>query len=341
MKKHSFLFIAVIVVATIASAIVSCKKETNNALSQRANNIQPFDSRQIEDMNAYLKDFKAKMAESKSDESYTLNDAAWHLASLANRDFCRINVKYDDVQFDTIEMSVNVNDGLVLLGDLNIAYEQMCNVIRKFKAGFSHNNQNLYFVNMFINADGNAQIALMTTFFADSKGWEDHQWYFSDAFELADICDSLFDSSIQYSWDSIGRDELARILNCYEHHDLNTLTSTYYTPTQSFVFDYTTCNSDPYGSPYHCNSRVFALQGNIPFNHNMSTDEMCYCLDSYLGLGYDYLAANSLHQLECPAIWIVQDTTTKYSRWYIHYHRLFVQYARPNFDPYSPGPGAD
>lgn len=316
--------------ATIAAAIVSCKKETNNALSQRANNIQPFDSRQIEDMNAYLKDFKAKMAESKSDESYTLNDAAWHLASLANRDFCRINVEYDDVQFDTIEMSVNVNDGMVLLGDLNTAYEQMCNEIRKFKAGFSHNNQNLYFVNMFINADGNAQIALMTTFFADSKGWEDHQWYFSDAFELVDICDSLFDSNTQYGWDSIGRVELQRILNCYEHHSMNPNMMNYYIPTQTAIFSFSTSYTDPYGSPFVNDSRLFAKISAYydDYQYYLSNDEMCYCIDSYLGLGYDYLAAHPLHKWERPACWVVSDATDNYGRWFVHYHVLTVQYAR-------------
>jgi hypothetical protein len=326
-------------VIAIAAAIVSCKKETDNTISQRANNIQAFDFRQIEDMNAYLKDFKEKMAESKSDESYNLNDAAWHLASLANRDFCRIDGEYDDVQFDTIEMQVRVTDGAVLLGDINAAYEQMCNAIRLFEEGFSHNNQKLHFINMLINADGNAKIVLMTTFSSDSKHWYDYQWYFDDGFEAADVCDYYFgfNSNTQYPWNGYGKTELQRILNIFEHHDTILW---YYTPTQRAVFDYN--NSDPYTSPYLYNSRVFANSGPSTYTHDMSADEMCYCLDSYLGLGYDYLAANSIYPKERPACWIVNDTVVHFpSRLNIHYHELTVQYARMNADPYNPDPGAN
>ena len=348
MKKHNFILTALIAVAVIAMAIVSCKKETENTLNQKNNiAVQAFDFRQIEDINAYLKDFKAKMTESKDNEAFSLDDAAWHLASLANRDFCRINVEYNDVQFDTVAMTVNITDGAVLLSDINAAYEQMCNEIQQFIKGFNHNNQNLYFINMFINANGNAKIALTTTFTADSKNWEDYQWYFPDDWELADVCDYYFNfaGNTQYPWNGFGKTELERILNIYEHHNLNPdpYATVYYTPTQAAVFEYSTSNTDPYGSPFDNNSRVFAkinTTNSNNYTYNLSVDEMCYCLDSYLGLGYDYLAANSIHPLERPANWVVKDSTAIiHGIWYKHYHELTVQYGRLNADPYNPDPG--
>lgn len=330
MKRNSFFLAALVVVTTIAVAIVSCKKETENTLNQRANNVQAFDLRQIEDMNAYLKDFKVKMAENKSDESYSLNDAAWHLASLANRDFCRIDGEYDDMKFDTIEMQVKVTDGAVLMSDINAAYEQMCNEIQQFKEGFSLNNQKLYFINMLINAEGNAKIALVTSYIYASKDLDEHYWYFPDEFCYAEeFCDSVFDSSIQYRWDSIGRDELTRILNTIEHHSTNPNMMNYYIPTQTAIFSFSSSYTDPYGSPFVNDSRLFAkVNPYYEYPYNLTNDEMCYCVDSYLGLGYDYLAANSIDQWERPAIWVVSPVTSNYNRWFVHYHVLTVQYAR-------------
>ena len=148
-KKNLFITLAMVIVAT-AMAFVSCKKETENALNQRGNNIQrTIDISQIDDMTAYFKDFRQKMKGSRGDGSMNIEDAAWHLASLANIDFCKVNVEYNDFKFDTIELQVNVTDGTLLMSDINVAYEQICAEIQQFKEGFSHNNENLYFINMF------------------------------------------------------------------------------------------------------------------------------------------------------------------------------------------------
>ena len=193
MKKLLYSVLAVLVMSV---AFVSCKKDTENvAIQTDYNTQQSFDYRQIEDKITYFKEFRQKMTESKTEEAYNLDDAAWHLACLANIDFCRVNVEYNDVQFDTVEMMVNVTDGAVLLSDLATAYEQMCNEIQQFKKGFTHNNQNLYFINMYISAEGNAKIALMTSFNATSKYYWDHTWYFDDEW------DAICSFSQYFSWD--------------------------------------------------------------------------------------------------------------------------------------------
>lgn len=347
MKRFNSI-IAIIGLAIVATALafVSCKKETEKALSQKDYTIQQTaDVRQIEDMNSYLKDFKKKMTESKGDEAYTLEDAAWHLASLANFDFCRINVEYNNVKFDTVEMQVNVTDGVVLLSDLNTAYEQMCTKIQQFKKEFTHNNQNLYFANVFINGNGNTKLALTTTFVTPTKDMGDHLWYFEDSFIYDTVCYFYFDGLTQYPWDGYGESELQRILNLYEHYE-NTQYIMCFNPTRNYSFSYPDW-PDPYGNDFTGNSRVFAGDADYYATINLSQETMCYCLDSYLGLGYDYIEDNPLYDDEHPVNWIITDTIIQfeYHKHPTHMHVLTVQYGIPYIiDPGSgsePGPGAN
>ena len=336
--KNSKSFIAIIVLAIVATAVafVSCKKDTENALSPKAYNVQQsFDYRQIEDKLTYFEDFRQRMTESKGDEAYNLEDAAWHLACLANLDFCKVNVEYDNVQFDTVEMQVNVTDGVVLLSDFNAAYEQMCNEIQQFKKGFNHENQNLYYINVSINTDCIAKIALMTSFNSSSKYPWDHTWYYDNDYEAALACDNLF-SDWYYSWNTTAVSELQRVLNLYDHHendssDMNNILICYL-PTRDHAFDYS--YTDPYQSYFYNYSRVFAYReyDTPSFSHNLEVgEEMCYCLDSYLGLGYDFINDN-LYLHEHPVNWTVtaisEPTTNYIHTWWMHYHKLHVDYGQ-------------
>lgn len=59
-------------------------------------------------------------------------------------------------------------------------------------------------------------------------------------------------------------------------------------------------------------------------------DEMCYCLDSYLGLGYDYIDDN-LYFNERPVCWTVDTIVAPpdINRWYTYGHQLYVEYGCP------------
>ena len=100
-KRNLTLAILAMVVATLVSvAIVSCKKEdTAVPTGQRAAKAA-FTPPQVDDMNAYLKAFKQKMqsAAKGDDEALSLDEAAWHLSSVANYDFGHVNVEFDDVR---------------------------------------------------------------------------------------------------------------------------------------------------------------------------------------------------------------------------------------------------
>lgn len=327
MKRfNSIIAIFALAIVAIAVAFVSCKKDNENALSQKSYTIQQTSNvRQIEDLSSYLKDFKKKLTESKADEAYNLDDAAWHLASLANYDFCRINVEYNNVQFDTIEMQINVTDGVVLLSDLNLAYEQICTEIQRFKKEFTHNNQNLYFANVFINGNGDTRLALTTTFVTPTKDTRDHLWYFEDSYIYDTVCYFYFDGLTQYPWNGYGETELQRILNLYEHYD-NTQYIMCFIPTRNYSF----CYPD-WPDHYTGDSRVFAMDASIGATINLPQETMCYCLDSYLGLGYDYIEDNPLYDDEHPVNWIITDTIIQFQnhKHPTHMHVLTVQYGRP------------
>ena len=109
----------------------------------------------------------------------------------------------------------------------------------------------------------------------------------------------------------------------------------YFTPTRDYTFNYTNTH-DPYGTDFYYinDSRVFAKKypGYVP-NYEFSTWEMCYLLDSYLGLGYDYIN-DHLYANESPANWNVIPKTKIYNNMNYIYHDLHVEYGRFNgFEP--------
>ena len=331
-KRNLTLAILAMVVATLVSvAIVSCKKEDTVAPTGQHAAKAAFTPPQVDDMNAYLKGFKQRMQSAAKGDGQTLSldEAAWHLACLANVDFCKINVEYNDVQFDTVEMQVNASDGAIAMSDLNTAYEQMRNEIQQFKKGFNHCDQNLYFINVFINGSGDARIALMTTFVTSSKDMGDHLWYFEDSYIYDTACYFFFDPYTIYPWNGYGMTELQRILNLYEHHE-NTAISLCFIPTRNYTFSYPNW-PDPYGNTFTGNSRVFAGDASLGAHINLSQNEMCYCLDSYLGLGYDYIEGNPIYSEEFPVNWLIADTIIQFPlhRHPTHMHLLTVQYGRP------------
>lgn len=345
MKRfNSIIAIFALAIVAIAVAFVSCKKDNENALSQKDYSLQQAaDIRQMDDPRSYFIDFKKKLTESKSNEAYNLDDAAWHLACLANLDFCKVNVEYNDVQFDTIEMQVNVTDSVVLLSDLDAAYQQMCTEIQQFKKGFNHENQNLYYINVSISTDGIAKIALMIslTNSSISRGLDNHTWYFNDSYDAYVNCYEYFTPYSTYLWYTTAKSELQRVLNLFDHQENYQIEPggiivLSYIPTRNHTFDYTN-STDSYGSNYFGNARLFTIESDLvtPM-YMLSTDEMCYCLDSYLGLGYDYID-DHLYYNERPVCWIVDTLIVPPydNKWYKYGHQLYVEYGRPlnGFEP--------
>ena len=333
-KSLSFAIYAMAALATMF-AMDSCKKENQNVKFNNSNSgqsVSHFDPSLITDMNAYVKEFKQRMNNSKDGETLTLEEAAWHLSCLANIDFCRINVEYSDFLFDTVDMQVDITNDVMLMTDFCMAYERMCFEIQQFKKGFNHLDQNMYFIKVSIDDKGKAKIALMTSYTKNSKDLYNNQWYFEDVWDAVLTCSEHFSDDSIYVWNTTAARELERVLNLFEHHEnSNTPIGPMicYIPTRNHDFNYTN-TYDPYGSEnsYINESRVFAKRYNQSSSgYTFEGLEMCYCLDSYLGLGYDFLN-DHLYYHEFPVSWTVTPVEFHDNSGYYYYHNLHVEYGR-------------
>lgn len=334
--KNTKSSIAILVMAIVVFAsliMTSCKKETQNSFSNNSINeslISAFDRKGIKDMDAYLKDFKMKMQTviRENDETMDLESAAWHIASIANRDFCNVDVEYDDLRFDTLVMDIPVDGGQISLANMNTVYPEMCSRIEKFQKSLGLNNQHLRFINTAINQEGQIKVSMITTFVNSTRNLEDHLWYFPDTFGLMDsVCYYYFDATTSYPWDTTGgKDYLQWIINMHEGISYSHSVA-YFVPTRYQLFDYPNY-IDPYGSPFRRNSRLFAVWGN--YNYGLDMNEMCYCLDSYLGLQCDYLENN--YYVDDEFIVNSKILTGKNvfygERYTTYYHKLGVQYGQ-------------
>ena len=338
MKKFKLYAIFVMAMAIIVTvAVVSCKKETTNALIGNKNeSVQTFNPREIEDMNAYLKDFKQKMksAAKGEDEALSIEDAAWHLSSLANYEFANANVECDDVRFDTLHAQINITDGSVFLSDLASAYQTISSSIDKFYNSLALDNKHFRFIDAYISENGEVAIPLLTTFSHGSRYITNHLWYFDDLWELVDLCDSIFPDTIVYSPQTTGRTVLQEELNKVVSHPYSILQIplpsqiVYYTKASEMVFDYEHY-TDPYGSTFY-NSRLF--NHGLPFLYDLGV-EMCYLYDSYLGLGFD----------NCPTDQEIVSWELEYGKNQaetIEFHKLKVIYGTRHGDP-APGNNDD
>lgn len=325
MKKR-FLMTALMLATTLSVAVVSCKKETPEAMQQACNETQTvFSPENITDMNAYLKGFKKQMQESKGGETMSLEEAAWHLSSLANYDFANANVSYTDVRFDTILGHVNVINGKVSVSDMNVAYVSISSDIAKLEQNLGLDNQHFRFISTDIMDDGTVVMAITTTYTI-----LDHLWYFDNLFYTDTICYYYFSDDSTYVWNSSAANELIRILSIFESHPIGNGSNTsriYYTQTRENTF-YFTENIDPYGSPNFLDSRLLGGYGIVP------TNVMCYCLDSYLGLGYDYLASNPNpnYPNETIVSWNIDCESQVFPPYNptVPYQNLIVKYGKPN-----------
>jgi len=284
-KRNLTLAILAMVVATLVSvAIVSCKKEdTAVPTGQRAAKAA-FTPPQVDDMNAYLKAFKQKMqsAAKGDDEALSLDEAAWHLSSVANYDFGHANVECDDVRFDTLYAQVNITNGTVLLSDLHAAYEEISTKIDKFYHSLLLDNKHFRFIDVNISGQGYITISLLTTFTSNDK-----LHYFEDD----SYCDEYFSNSVQYTANAVAVTTLTSLFNLFLAKNTDTdTTNLYYVTTRTVSFYCTEWYEEP-GEycPNNDHSRLYC--SGREYNWPIPKAHMCYYLDSYLGLGVENITS--------------------------------------------------
>ena len=323
-KSNVLLSIIAMAILAIAVSIASCKKEVQNTTMGQTESVKHFDPRQIEDMNAYLTEFKLKMqsAAKGDDEALSLDDAAWHISSMANHDYANANAECDDIRFDTLHAHVNITNGTVMLSDLAEAYQAVSTSIEKFYDGLALSNKNFRFINTFISESGEVTVPLLTTFSLGSKDLNDTCWYFNSLWDAEVACLTYFSDYISYPAKTLGRSELERVLNLVISHPTTPTPGTvYFTESRTQEFDYDDY-IDSFGSPFYLNSRLFASHG---FLNPDIKNTLCYLFDSCLGLGEQGLQSN-----EDIISWeVYYDETTSGNPLYTSYYTLIVHYGFP------------
>ena len=109
----------------------------------------------------------------------------------------------------------------------------------------------------------------------------------------------------------------------------------YYVYWADVIFDYENY-IDIIGSPFFRNSRLFSGEADCYAVPILDRTEMCYCLDSYLGLPYEYIDDNNInnnnnYSIEiCPVNWSIEgfQYDSPYTpRWDMFCHELTVTLA--------------
>ena len=281
--KTKFLYFISAMLAIASIAMVSCKKDSQENSSNKIER-SFYEPPKIDDYDAYLCAFKERILGTRSSETMSLEEASWHLSSIANRDFGNINTVVSDFYYDTLYGSVNVTDGQVTLSDLGQAYVDIAFSIDSLFQRLDLDNRHIRFVDASIAENGLVTLPLTITYTA----W-DHFWFYPDSSYADSLCQLFFTTGGYYPANSTGLNAVQNALNLTVSHPVGSMpgSTVYYVVTRSQNFyyeDYT----DPYGSPFVDDSRLYASID--IYAANMSFDVLCYCLDSYLALGYQYLS---------------------------------------------------
>lgn len=326
MKKRRIIIATLVVFAATAIAFVSCKKENQEVWQSNSQPVKSFTVPQIDDMNAYLKDFKQKMQNVTRDGSETLSleETAWYLSSVANYDFANANVQFTDLRYDTLYYQVSVSNRQVALSDLNAVYESMANDIDAFYQSLDLQEKHFRFIGVNVSDEGNVTVSLSTTYITPKRDLGDMLWYFEDEFQASLFCDEFFNEYLSYPLNGFGMTEIERALNLIESHPTEPSNShrIYYTYTRSEEF-YFEDYIDPYGSPFYLNSRLLATKGY--FYADMSMEDLCYCVGSYADLGYSHC-----QPIESPVHWNLEFVQGVMREQQVGHHFMTVDYGKTN-----------
>lgn len=332
MKKTRFFIATLLVVAAASVAVVSCKKENSDTLLNNTSpQVKTFAPPQVDDMNAYLKGFKQKMQNvtREGDETLSLEEAAWHLSSMANYDFANANVDYTDLRYDTLLYQVNVTNEQVSLLDLNTVYASIASDIDAFYHNLDLLEKHFRFIGASISENGQVVITLITSYRN-----LDHTWYFSDDFEATNYCYEFFDELTYYTWNTTALEQLEYAINILEGREyaVNEYPSVrvYYVYTQDVEFNYDQY-FDSYGSPFLRNSRIFATEADTWATPYLDINDMCYCLDSYLQLPFMYAMQHSDMINQRPVRWRISGMhydNRELETWDVFCHIITVTFGR-------------
>ena len=222
-----------------------------------------------------------------NDDAMELEDAAWHLSSVANHDLGDVTSNYAKIHYDTLYYHINVSNGMVNLSDLSMLYSRVSADIEALFQSLDFENKHIHFIGANIADDGKVTIPVMVT-----RDWVDYQWYFNDPFELVEILDQYYSDDSTYYMAGNFRTELKRVLDILTKYHINQPGKQYFIFSRTDSLRYNDIASiDPYSSMNYYSSRIFADIGHPSI---MTMDEMYYYTDSYAGFSVNNAMPNEV-----------------------------------------------
>ena len=266
--KRSFI-LSVIALFIVTACIYSCSKsdylEPTNRKSTTKSQYRPP---KVDDLNAYLLDFKQKMQTRGNDDTMELDEAAWHLSSIANYDLGDVVSTYDDFYYDTLYYNINVENGKVSLSDLNSVYTQAVNDIPRSVNNLPLENKHIRFIGTDISNEGLVTMSILVSY-----GWNTHLWYFPDALAMDTTLSPYFGDNYCCDLDEF-TDTLETVLNdLVAYHPSGGFSgATSLVIAKTVVFNWYE-HLDPYNENNHIsNSRLLALY----ITNNLCKEEFCW-----------------------------------------------------------------
>lgn len=271
MKKSIKIVVAVttmLITATSLIAIQSCKKNQNKLLdTQNVQNIIQHPEN-IENVNAYLKDFGEKMLNSKGNAMLTLEEASWHLTAYQNYSYGDVDYEYDEIIQENKEYSISVTDGMVSLSDLATLYSNTVKDIVQFYKGANLENKRVMYVITNIESTGRVTMEIALTYRDNNTS----KYYYFDTLTSM-FCATIFPEPLGYTvcYDApvaltqqmlnFGPPSCSPYIGHRVYYiDITTPTFTYLTYPAIMYHDIILCHDI------------------------LTTDEMCELLDGYLGI---------------------------------------------------------
>lgn len=325
MKKN--LTLTALIMIIVAFCATSCTKSDYLEPTNR-NNAQKsyYQPPKTDDLKAYLRDFKQKMQSRENDETMDIEEAAWHLSSIANYDFGDVVSCFGKFQSDTLYYNINVENGMVKLSDLNSLYTEASADITTHLNNLNLENKHVRFLGAKIEDDGSVAMSILV-----SSGWPTQPWYFPDLSTLYTTLSPYYDD--EYLCDLyIFTDTLETVLNelvaCHPTNQNGGKTFFIVFKTVDFQYgDY----YDPNSITAYYDYRIFAYYN---YAQNMCADDFFYYFDSYAGLAVDSsFGAFSTYDIIDFNIAIEQDPhpTTIYHVPTVRYGSVFT--SEPNLPP--------
>ena len=321
--------VAIVATLLIAAAglitIQSCKKEQNKLLNTQTVQEGIKHPQKIDDMDAYLKGFGEKMLNSKDNEMLTLEEAAWHLTAYQNFMYADVDDDYTDIVYDEKEYTIPVSNGRVTLSDLGALYNATAKDIVKFYQSSMLDNKKIMYVISEIDEAGKVTVNMALTSSNDSK-----YYYFNFESEWDSIlfCDSLFPNQDGYHWNEEAPGILTEQIRNFGPASMrpNDLERKYYSSYVKPSYNY----NDYPGRIYYC--------GNCIYNTYLTPEDMCFYLDSYLGIVidnkpqyYDVVVCTVIPHWGNPSSYSENPEAPVPA-----YHELQIIYGNPNVSPNHP-----